>query len=216
MMHIETFQGGYDKNFSYLLWCNKTKFAAIIDPAVESTKIIEKIRNLGLSLTKIIITHTHFDHYRYLTDFTYYYPNIEICCHKQSAKIFQEYNFTSITNNEIISIGEILLISLFTPGHYHDSICYWDQKGEKLFTGDTMFVGRTGRVKSSTSNIKDLYQSVYEKILQLPSNTTIYPGHHYGYSKTITIKKNIENFSFFQCKSIDEFKKIMENFEKNC
>ena len=91
-MKIETFQGGYDKNFSYIVWCEKTKFAAIIDPAVESNQIIEKIKNLNLTLTKIMITHTHFDHYRYLTDFTYYYPNIEIICHKESKKVFKDYN----------------------------------------------------------------------------------------------------------------------------
>ena len=213
-MKIETFQGGYDKNFSYIVWCEKTKFAAIIDPAVESNQIIEKIKNLNLTLTKIMITHTHFDHYRYLTDFTYYYPNIEIICHKESKKVFKDYNCRLISNNEIISIGELLLIALYTPGHYHDSICYWDKKNKKLFTGDTVFVGRTGRVKSSTSNIEDLYNSVYEIILTLPQDTKIYPGHHYGYSPTITIKENIQNSNFFQCKSLDEFVVIMKNFEK--
>ena len=213
-MKIETFQGGYDKNFSYIVWCEKTKFAAIIDPAVESNQIIEKIKNLNLILTKIMITHTHFDHYRYLTDFTYYYPNIEIICHKESKKVFKDYNCRLISNNEIISIGELLLIALYTPGHYHDSICYWDKKNKKLFTGDTVFVGRTGRVKSSTSNIEDLYNSVYEIILTLPQDTKIYPGHHYGYSPTITIKENIQNSNFFQCKSLDEFVVIMKNFEK--
>jgi len=213
-MKIETFKGGYDKNFSYIVWCEKTKFAAIIDPAVESNQIIEKIKNLNLKLTKIMITHTHFDHYRYLTDFTYYYPNIEIICHKESKKVFKDYNCRFISNNEIISIGELLLIALYTPGHYHDSICYWDKKNEKIFTGDTVFVGRTGRVKSSTSNIEDLYNSVYEIILTLPQDTIIYPGHHYGYSPTITIKENIQNSNFFQCKSLDEFVVIMKNFEK--
>ena len=52
-MKIETFQGGYDNNFSYLIWCDKTKFSAIIDPAVQSNEILEKIINLELSLTKI-------------------------------------------------------------------------------------------------------------------------------------------------------------------
>ena len=67
-MNIESFQGGYDKNFSYLIWCEKTKLAAIIDPAVDSIKILEKINQLNLTLIKILITHTHHDHYQYLTD----------------------------------------------------------------------------------------------------------------------------------------------------
>ena len=129
-----------------------------------------------------------------------------VCCSSYYCRL--------ISNNEIISIGELLLIALYTPGHYHDSICYWDKKNKKLFTGDTVFVGRTGRVKSSTSNIEDLYNSVYEIILTLPQDTKIYPGHHYGYSPTITIKENIQNSNFFQCKSLDEFVVIMKNFEK--
>ena len=167
-MNIESFQGGYDKNFSYLIWCEKTKLAAIIDPAVDSIKILEKINQLNLTLIKILITHTHHDHYQYLTDYIYKYPNIEICCNEQSIKLFLDFNVKPIENNEIISIGEILFIALFTPGHYHDSICFWNKADKIVFTGDTMFVGRTGRVKSATSNIEELYNSIYKILLQLP------------------------------------------------
>ena len=214
-MNIEKFKGGYDKNFSYLIWCEKTKYAAIIDPSVESTKIIEKIQNLQLFLSKIIITHTHKDHYQNLTDFIYYYPDIEVFCHEKSTNIFKKYNVKSITNNEIIAIGEILLISLFTPGHYYDSICFWNKKNKILFTGDTMFVGRTGRVKSSSSDITKLYNSIYEVLLKLPSDTMILPGHHYGYKESISIKENKANYSFFQCESLNEFMKVMKKFEEN-
>ena len=214
-MNIKCYQGGYDKNFSYLIWCEKTKLAAIIDPAVNSIKILEKINQLNLTLTKILITHTHHDHYYYLSDYIYKYPNIEICCNEQSIKLFNDLNTKPIENNEIISIGNFLLISLFTPGHYHDSICYWNKTEKKVFTGDTMFVGRTGRVKSDTSNIEELYNSTYKILLNLPKETIIYPGHHYGFSKTISIKDNIKNSDFFQCKSLNEFIKIMKKFEKN-
>ena len=214
-MNIEYYQGGYDKNFSYLIWCEKTKLAAIIDPAVNPIKILEKIEQLNLTLTKILITHTHHDHYQYLTDYIYKYPNIELCCNEQSIKMFADLNTKPIENNEIISIGEILLISLFTPGHYHDSICYWNKTDGVVFTGDTMFVGRTGRVKSATSNIEELYDSIYKILLLLPGETIVYPGHHYGFSKTITIKNNIKNSHFFQCKTLNDFIIIMETFEKN-
>jgi len=78
-----------------------------------------------------------------------------------------------------------------------------------------MFVGRTGRVVSHTSNIHELYDSIYNRILTLEQNTLIYPGHNYGYIPSISIKKSIELFDFFQCKNLSEFKKVMENFEKN-
>ena len=68
-MKIKTFQGGYDKNLSYLIYCEETKMAAVIDPAVASTPIFECIERLDLILTKILITHTHHDHYQYLSDY---------------------------------------------------------------------------------------------------------------------------------------------------
>ena len=214
-MKIKSFQGGYDKNFSYLIWCEKTKIAAIVDPAVNPIPIIEYIQNKKLKLQKIFITHTHFDHYKFLSDFLFYYPNIQICCHEKSESLFKKSNVKALVNNEVVTLGEILLICLHTPGHFHDSICYWDKKRKFLFTGDTMFVGRTGRTISDTSNINDLYKSIYSIILELPHETMIYPGHHYGYKKVISIKKNILISKFFQCNSIDDFKKVMRNFESN-
>ena len=215
MLKIKTYQGGYDKNLSYLLWCEKSKHSAIIDPAVDPAPIIDYIENKNLILSKLIITHSHYDHIKYLDDFIYYYPNIQICCHKTSKNLYSPNNIKNLSNNEVLLLGEILIIALFTPGHYHDSICYWIKNNNLLFTGDTMFVGRTGRTISKTSNIAQLYDSVYEKILKLPENTTILPGHHYGYSVSITIKENKSISNFFQCNSLKEFEKIMANFEEN-
>ena len=108
-----------------------------------------------------------------------------------------------------------MIICLDTPGHYHDSMCFWNKKSKSLFTGDTMFVGRTGRTISKTSNIRQLYNSVYDVLLNLPLDTIIYPGHHYGYTKSISIKDNIILSKFFSCTSFEEFQKVMNNFEAN-
>lgn len=212
-MKIKSFQGGYDKNFCYVVWCKESKIAAIIDPAVEMSSIIEFIDNNNLILNKIIITHTHPDHTRYLDEFIYLYPNIDIFASKHA--LLPNKGFIGLKHNDTIPLGENLIVALFTPGHYRDSMCYWIQDYEVLFTGDTVFVGRTGRTISSGSNISDLYDSVYNIILKLPLNTLIYPGHHYGFSKTITIKDNIKFSNFFSCKTLSEFRLIMKNFENN-
>ena len=212
-MRIKSFQGGYDKNFCYVVWCKESKIAAIIDPAVEIRPIIEFIDNNNLILNKIIITHTHPDHTRYLDEFIYLYPNIDIFASKHAS--LPNKGFVNLKHNDTIPLGENLIVALFTPGHYKDSMCYWVQDYEVLFTGDTVFVGRTGRTISSGSNISDLYDSVYNIILRLPLNTLIYPGHHYGFSKTITIKDNIKFSNFFSCKTLSEFRLIMKNFEDN-
>ena len=213
-MKIESIEGGFDKNLSYLLWCNKTNIAAIIDPAIETTYFEELIEKNNLILNKILISHTHYDHIMHLDSYLYLYPNAQVICHEKHIKQFN-YPVRYIDDYEMISIGEESLIGIYTPGHYIDSICYWDKTNKSIFTGDTIFVGRTGRTKSSYSNIKDLYNSVYKKLLTLPKNTTIYPGHNYGFKKTISIKENIKLFNFFNCSSFDAFKIVMENFESN-
>ena len=77
-----------------------------------------------------------------------------------------------------------------------------------------MFVGRTGRTIGSKSNNSYLYSSIYDELLKLPQQTVIYPGHHYGYKKSITFKENISLSPFFQCDSEDEFILVMEQYEK--
>lgn len=212
-MKIKSFLGGFDKNFSYLIWCEKTKFAAIIDPSTEPSPINEYIDQKQLILSKVLITHTHHDHIAYLHDFLNLYPNLLVYCFHEAINI--QDNYIGLIDNEVITLGESFLTTIYTPGHFLDSVCYWNKDYGFLFTGDTIFVGRTGRTVSNTSNINQLYHSIYNKLLILQSDTIIYPGHNYGYIPFISIKKNIELFDFFQCNNLPEFKKIMRNFEKN-
>ena len=213
-MIVQTYEGGFDKNFCHLIWCEKTKIAGIVDPSVAIQPIIEKIEKENLFLDKIFITHTHHDHIFYLDDYKYLYPNLKIICHEKPAKSFK-YSITKQEDYELTSLGEEIFISIHSPGHHSDSICYYNEQNKILFTGDTIFVGRTGRTIGDKSNIIDLYKSVYNKIFTLSPDTIIYPGHNYGYKKCISIKENIELSDFFQCKSLDEFKKIMKKFEDN-
>ena len=213
-MKIKTFLGGFDNNLSYLVWCESTRIAGIIDAATEITEIIECIRTNNLTLEKILITHTHFDHIKYLDDLTDQFPYVEICGYKNPEEYFG-CNYRKLNHHEILSLGTEMITILYTPGHYPDSICFWNKKDDCLFTGDTMFVGRTGRTIGAKSSISHLYNSIYDEILSLPQRTVIYSGHHYGYKKSITLKENISISSFFQCHSKDEFIHVMEKYEKN-
>ena len=161
-MKIKSFQGGYDKNFTYVIWCSRTKLAAIIDPSTEINPIIEYIENHDLILSKILITHTHHDHIAYLNDFLDLFNNIIVYCYYQPINL--KNDFVGLNDNEMIMIGNQELTAIYTPGHLSDSMCFWNKEHNILFTGDTIFVGRTGRIKSPSSNIKQLYDSVYNKI----------------------------------------------------
>ena len=213
-MQIKSFMGGYDKNLSYVVWCSETKFAAIIDTSVEPEPIFDFIDREDLILEKIFITHTHRDHIYYLDDFMHYYPMINIYCHSNPINLSNNYCI-SLEHNQVITLGQSLLTTLYTPGHFADSICMWNKESKSIFTGDTVFIGRTGRVVSDTSSLEDLYNSIYNIILNLPLQTMIYPGHHYGFSKSAEIIFNVKNSKFFQCKDVDEFRLVMQNFEQN-
>ena len=213
-MNVKRFQGGYDKNFCYVVSCDETKIAAIIDPSVEINPVIEYIESNNLILDKVLITHTHHDHIYYLGDFINLYPLMKVYA-SANARLPKTVDFKKIEHNDVVMVGKHFMLSLSTPGHYMDSICYWVKSQNIIFTGDTMFVGRTGRTISSGSNIKDLYYSTYDILLKLPSDTVIFPGHHYGFRKNITLRENMKLSNFFQCKSFSEFDKVMQNFEKS-
>jgi glyoxylase-like metal-dependent hydrolase (beta-lactamase superfamily II) len=213
-MNVKRFQGGYDKNFCYVVSCSETKAAAIIDPSVEINPVIEYIESNDLILDKILITHTHHDHIYYLSDFIDLYPLMKVYA-SANARLPKAVDFKKIEHNDVVMVGKHFILSLFTPGHYMDSICYWVKSKNIIFTGDTMFVGRTGRTISGGSNIKELYHSTYDILLKLPTDTVIYPGHHYGFCKDITLKENMKLSNFFQCKNFSEFDIVMKNFEKS-
>ena len=211
-MKVKYFIGGYDKNICYLLWCNESKHAAIIDPSVEINPIIEFIDKQDLILDKILITHSHHDHIKFVSDYINYFNLIKVYISYKSSK---KFNFNSLTDNQVINIGMHMITCLETPGHYYDSMSFWNSKNKLIFTGDTMFIGRTGRVLSSKSSIDDLYISIYNILLKLPHNTMIYPGHDYGYTTLDTIGNNIVSSKFFNCQNLEEFKLVMKKYEQN-
>ncbi len=213
-MKIKSFLGGFDKNFSYLIWCRKSGYAAVVDPAVKPDSMIDMVLEKSLKLEKILVTHTHGDHIAYLGEWKNIFPQAVVEGHTQPPQL-NNLKFRKLDHGQVVTIGRHLFTALFTPGHYKDSICYWSKDSNCIFTGDTVFVGRTGRTISAGSNINELYNSVYKILLKLPGETIIYPGHHYGHSPTTTFKENIRFSPFFRCKSKSEFLTVMENFEKS-
>ena len=126
-MKIKTFQGGFDKNLSYLIWCGSTRKAGIVDASVELTEIFECIEAKNLILEKIFITHTHFDHINYLEDIKYQFPQIQVCGFNNPEEALGE-NYRKLNHHEIIPLGSEMFTALHTPGHYPDSMCFWNKK----------------------------------------------------------------------------------------
>ena len=215
MIQIKYFTGGYDKNLSYLIWCQKSKKAAIVDPAVKITPIIDYIDKNKLELGKILVTHSHGDHIQYLKDIVLKY-NHKLKIHISDKTQVDNIKLDNcISHNQVINLGFEKIKCLHTPGHYYDSTCFWSVRNNIIFTGDTMFIGRTGRTIHQGSDIKALYHSIYNILLKLPRETMIFSGHNYGKRKFDTIDNNIKNSLFFSCKNFRKFLLVMDNYEKS-
>ena len=204
---IKTFCGGYDDNFTYLITCSHTGIQILIDASIDIKKIKPHIYS---QLAGVLITHSHYDHTQYIEQYLKHYPDLVIYGYENSVDL-NKIKIQPLNDSLEFQIGKLAIKPIYTPGHYFDSICY--QINPILFTGDTMFVGRTGRVISKKSNIKDLYSSIYDKILKMPLKTRIFPGHNYGKQSTITLEDNIKISPLLRAKNFNDFVDRMKKFE---
>ena len=207
---IRSFTGGFDKNLTYLVTCMRTSNQFLVDASVPLKKISSFINRRGL--ITLFITHTHRDHCAFIDEYVDAFPNLVTIVFKDSQDKIKCNYIKPVNNGDIVSVGQLNLEIIHTPGHYPDSICYL--LDDVLFTGDTLFVGRTGRTIDKKSDARDLYRSVYNKILTLPDKTTIYPGHDYGPRSSITIKENIKISPLLQAVDEDDFIFRMKEYEK--
>ena len=207
---IRSFSGGFDKNLTYLVTCMRTSNQFLVDASVPLKKISPFVNRRGL--ITLFITHTHRDHCAFIDEYVDAFPNLVTIVFKDSQDKIKCNYIKPVNNGDIVSVGQLNLEIIHTPGHYPDSICYL--LDDVLFTGDTLFVGRTGRTIDKKSDTRDLYRSVYNKILTLPDKTTIYPGHDYGPRSSITIKENIKISPLLQAVDEDDFVFRMKEYEK--
>ena len=208
---IRSFKGGYDDNLTYLASCMRTGNQFLVDASVPLSQIDGFLNKRGL--IALFITHTHGDHIAFLEEYLDAFPNLVVMVYKESeSKIKCDY-IKPVKEGDIVTVGQLSVEVFYTPGHYNDSVCYF--LDGVLFTGDTLFIGRTGRTISKGSDIKKLYKSIYNTILELPHTTIIYPGHDYGPKMSMTIKENISISPLLQAKDEDEFIKRMAEYEAN-
>jgi glyoxylase-like metal-dependent hydrolase (beta-lactamase superfamily II) len=203
-MKIAQIPVGSMLNFSYIVYDEKNSIGTIIDPSWDLEKLLVFLEKNNITAKYIINTHTHFDHILgndHISEIT-------------KAKIIQHEKSTqkkgrSVVDHENISIGELNLEVLYTPGHSEDSICLIVNK-ESIITGDTLFVGNCGRVDLPGSNPEKMYVSL-SKVANLDDSLVVYPGHNYGSTPTSTILNEKANNPMLNFKTKEAFLKYMVN-----
>lgn len=188
----------------YIIVDEIEKEAMIIDPAAEAEKIIEMIKILNVKVKYIYLTHCHADHIgatikvqEELGGKILIYRNGEKNLNDEKINLSGIVGTTpiilepdsKIDDNDTLHIGNIVLKVLYTPGHTDDSTSLYCEEYKMLFSGDTMFNGTWGRTDLPTSDFNSIMNSISNKILTLPEDTIVYPGH--GKSTIIKDEKPI-------------------------
>ena len=194
---------GQMANFTYIIADERKGEAAIIDPSWDLEKIFDALKRNKWKARYVINTHSHFDHIlgnEQVAEIT----GADIVQHNNSQLVKQ----ISVSEGNIVKVGDIPIRILHTPGHSPDSICLIVD-GHFVFTGDTLFVGNCGRVDLPGSNPKEMYTSLLEKVVKLDESLIVYPGHDYGPRPTSTIGEEKMRNYVLRPRSIGEFLQFM-------
>ncbi len=190
---------------------NNLNEAVIIDPGCstkhEQEHFVETIKRLGLEPKLIILTHAHIDHVLGCGFIREKY-SILVAAHADSHRFIDEAPDSAnlfglrlshlpkidrvLHDDEYLGIDEVSLRVLHTPGHAAGSICLYCQDHGFVITGDVLFANSIGRTDLPTGNMELLLQSIGSKLLVLPDDTVVYPGH--GQSTTIAEEKEYNPF----------------------
>lgn len=177
---------------SYIILDENKKEAAIIDPGGEADKIIDMISSLDVQIKYIILTHCHIDHIGALNQIKEYTKATVIMSRKGSEEInnpdmnLSRYFGRDLANinidariddGDLIHIGNLEFKVIETPGHTEDGICLYCEKENLVFSGDTMFAGTWGRTDLPSGSMDKIMDSISNKLLVLPDETVVYPGH---------------------------------------
>lgn len=190
-MKVEKFVTGIISTNCYLAVNEKTKQAVVIDPAAAPARLMDHIREEGLKIEAILLTHGHFDHIMGIDGFLKEYevpvyvheddlPMMEDPQWNQSAIYTAGYTFSKaepVRDGQVLSYVGYEFKVLHTPGHTPGGCCYYVESEHVLFSGDTLFQRSVGRTDFKGSSTSALIRGIREKLMPLPDDTHVYPGH---------------------------------------
>ncbi|MTL91697.1 MBL fold metallo-hydrolase, partial [Turicibacter sanguinis] len=168
--------------------------AVVIDPAANAQTIIRHLKTKGLELEAILLTHGHFDHIGAVNELATHYQ-VPIYAHKKEKEYFENpdvnlspmiyerlvlnpnFDYQFLADGAEFDCIDTNIQAFHVPGHTTGSLCFYFKEGDMLFTGDTLFKGSIGRTDFIYGNHDQLVTGIKKKLLTLPKNTLVYPGH---------------------------------------
>jgi hydroxyacylglutathione hydrolase len=203
-IYLQQVELGPMANYVYFVGDPHTREVAVVDPAWDVERIVEIARENDLTITKILITHSHFDHVNGVEGMLQR-TKAEVYINKVEAEFMKAVwpDLVKVDSGDTTRIGDVDITFLHTPGHTPGSQCFLVQN--HLISGDTLFIGACGRCDLPGSNSEDMYHSLTQKLAKLDDRTIVFPGHNYAAKPYSTIGDEKRFNPYLQFQSLQEF-----------
>lgn len=198
--------GGFDENFSYIVWEEERRKGALVDPTGSFAKIKEAFSPLlpPIAVEYILLTHSHKDHLSALEEAKEFFRIRKVLGHPANPFVNMP-----VKDGEKIPLGRGNICSIFTPGHTADSVSYLTDDFSALFTGDTLFVDYCGFAQDEDA----LFDSLHKRIFPLPDKIMVCSGHDYGKVPCRTLGEEKHLNPYLKAETREEFAAVMKLLE---
>jgi sulfur dioxygenase len=194
--------------YSYLLAGRTGGEALIIDPVADKVdRYLQLIRELDVRLVKAVDTHLHADHITGLGALRDRTQCITVAGEQSGVDVVS----MRVADGEHLRIEGVDLEVIHTPGHTDDSCCF--RMADRVFTGDTLLIRGTGRTDFQNGDARAQYQSIFGRLLKLPDDTLVYPGHDYKGDTVSTIGEERRFNPRLQVRSVEQYVEVMRSLK---
>ncbi len=207
---IEQHEIGPMENFVYFVGDAHTKEVLVVDPAWEVDTLLKRAREKDLKIVGALISHHHHDHTNGISDLLEE-KEIPVYVNKHDAEFIRTAPLSSLTaldHGAHIQVGDIDIELIHSPGHTPGSQCF--KVNNNLISGDTLFINGCGRCDFPGGNAEQMYYTLTQKLMRLPDDVVLYPGHHYAASPTSTMGEQKQSNPYLRlaAQSLKDFLKL--------